>query len=403
VHPARPEPPPKPQYKPRISIVQVLACAIGGMVFVAVNGAIYLSSCRSNEFMVTCSTGDGSHSGLVIMIAAALGIAAVVSHWGKSFAAGFGGALIALSIVTMGSCTDVWLDPYYAARQKTLPARLAREAAKKREATKQSWVTTMNARPMDVARGVEFAGSVMQCAQNWRAQRGSFPATEAELAVASCPSVRFFRAAVEPDGGRYAVPAADGGGDAGWRMTYASTASGFVVDVTPASELGHTFPRMHASSDGRVDVTMTSGAAPLTVTPAEDLRQLVECLKGLPAEEERVRLRRGGLSYGWFLTSRARRLCPGLAGRLKAPIPNDENTTLVTLVAPMPAGPVTLATYVVRFEIRQPANQPFAFDLHARAKVEGLPRYLATFEGVLHTTVAWRDVLTSDPVVSRQP
>jgi hypothetical protein len=174
--------------------------------------------------------------------------------------------------------------------------------------------------------------------------------------------------------------------------------------VAPASVLRHTFPRMHASSDGRVDVTMTEGAAPLTVTPAEDLRQLVECLKGLPAEEERVRLsRRGGLSYGWFLTSRARRLCPGLAGRLKAPVPNDENTTLVALVAPMPAGPVTLATYAVRFEIRQPANQPFAFDLHARATVEGLPRYLATFEGSLHTTIAWRDVLTSDPLVSRQP
>jgi hypothetical protein len=71
-----------------------------------------------------------------------------------------------------------------------------------------------------------------------------------------------------------------------------------------------------------------------------------------PRAEERLRLQRGGLSYGWYLTSRARQLCPSLAARLKAPVPNDSNTTTLAIVMPAPGypdGKVTVAVYTVRF------------------------------------------------------
>jgi hypothetical protein len=52
--------------------------------------------------------------------------------------------------------------------------------------------------------------------------------------------------------------------------------------------------------------------------------------------------------------------------------------------------------------VRQPPSDPsFAFDLHARAAIAGLPRYLATSEGTVHSTLAFRDATASDPAVIR--
>ena len=149
---------------------------------------------------------------------------------------------------------------------------------------------------------------------------------------------------------------------------------------------------------GRFEVQPSADAAPQTVSPVADLRTMVECLKAIPAEEDRRLAEHGGLSYGWFLTSMARRACPGLASRLRAPIPNDEHTTLLSMQVSVGAGgaQVEVAVYSVEFVIRQPANAPFAFDLLAQACPLACQDH-ATVEGAVHSTTEGRAATAADP------
>jgi hypothetical protein len=96
-----------------------------------------------------------------------------------------------------------------------------------------------------------------------------------------------------------------------------------------------------------------------------------------------------------------KKLCPDLAPRIQAPLPNDSNATLLSVVLPATAvgTPTTVARYKVRFALREPSGSPFVFDLTATGTSAGFPRYLATFEGAIHRTTAFRDATTSDPIV----
>jgi hypothetical protein len=126
--------------------------------------------------------------------------------------------------------------------------------------------------PMNLARGMEITGQVVQCARNLFERHGSFPATEAELAKADCPDARLFARRRRTSMGATACRGRVRAMTPVWRTTYAATASGFVLDVTPASELQYEWPRVHATSDGRVSVTTGPGAAAF-----ENLRPSLNC------------------------------------------------------------------------------------------------------------------------------
>ena len=392
---------------------RLLAFVAGAVVFLVLNLFLLFDRCRSNEFMLTCSGGSGEHTAPVLFVLAMVVAASLITSIGRSFAVGFIAALLGLAVVSTGACTPSWTDPYHTGMRRWVRPHLDARATRRRIAERRrDWIAAMNARPMDIARGVELAGAVAGCASR-EAAKGAAP-TESALRE-RCHDMKDVSVAGESSPWvRYGIPVARGEdamgqpidqvrGDPGWRVRYEPVPpSGYVVRVEPDELLDEEWPRVAAYASGRFEVQPSADAAPQTVSPAADLRAMVECLKAIPAEEDRRRAEHGGLSYGWFLTSMARRVCPGLASRLRAPIPNDENTTLVSMQLSVSAGgaQVEVAVYSVQFVIRQPANAPFAFDLLARSVPAGLPRYLATFEGAVHSTTEGRAATTADPLVA---
>jgi len=393
-------------------IWRLLALAGGAGVFLVLNLFLLFDRCSTNEFMVNCGGGSGRHTAPVLFVLGMVGAASLITSIGRNFAIGFVATLLGLAVVTTGACTPSWTDPYYSGMRRWVRPHLdARATRRKIAERRRDWIAAMNARPMDLARGVELAGEVAGCASR-EAAKGAAP-TESALRE-RCDAMRDVSVAGESSPWvRYTIPVARGEdamgqpidqvlGDPGWRVRYEPVPpSGYVVRVEPDELLDEEWPRVAAYASGRFEVQPSADVAPQTVSPVADLRAMVACLKAIPAEEDRRRAKHGGLSYGWFLTSMARRVCPALASRLRAPIPNDENTTLLSMQVSVAGGAqVEVAAYAVQFEIRQPANAPFAFDLLARSVPAGLPRYLATFEGAVHSTTDARAATATDPVVA---
>jgi len=382
----------------------------GAAAFLGINTVLFLEGCTSTELMFNCSGGIGTHTYDVLIIGCLVGLGAVISRRGRSVAIGFCGALITLGVVSLGACTAPWADPYFTVRQRVEPYRLRWARDRKNAAMRRDWISSMNARAMDVSRGVDLAGVVVECAQAFRAAEGRVATNDDELSD-RCTFLKDLRASSDPDPPvRYIVPVARGEnaqgepirdvpGDAGWRVTYTAAPSGFSVDVAPDAQLTHKWPRIHADGISRFDVQVSADVPPMPVTPVADLLTMVGCLKGILAEEDRRKAERGGLNYGWHLTSLARRLCPDLSPRLNPLLPTDESATLLSVF--LPVGPdkasVIVAVYKVRFLLRDPARAPFAYDLLANATSPGLPHYLATFEGSVHWTIELRSATVRDP------
>ena len=377
-----------PRPEPGVHLAwRLLALAAGAGVFLVLNLYLLFESCRSNEFMVTCSGGSGEYTALVLFVLGLVGAASLITSIGRNFAVGFVGALLCLSVVSAGACTSVWSDPYQSGMRRWVRPYLNERSIRRRTAEqRRQWVAAMNARPMDVARGVALAGAaIADQGRTVDSERGA----RHEIPIARG----------EDDLGQ---PIDEVRGDPGWRVTYErGPSSGYLVRVGPDELLDHKWPRIVADASGRFEVQASPDAQPLPITPVSDLREMVDCLKGIPAEAERMRVKRGGLSYGWFLTSMSRKLCPGVAPRLKAPIPNAEDTSLLSIQLPLTGdgARVDVTTYRIQMVIREPSNEPFAFDLLATGAA-GFPRYLATFEGAVHTTTEARAATRHDPVVT---
>ncbi len=400
---------PTPPARPPSLVAQlavVLVPLAGVVAFLVMNVALVTGRCSTNEFMVNCAGNEGESTTIVLLAAGGIVLAALTTRAGRLFAAGFFGALIALTVVTSGACTFVWADPYSSAMRQARPYLNRREAEKKSAETRRAWIAAMDARRMDIARGVETAGAVAACARRYAGGHdGRAAASESELA-ATCDELRTERTAADPKPpGRYVIPVSRGEdprgqqiaevrGDAGWRVDYtASAPADFTVSVRPDEQLAHDWPRVTITSSGALEIQVSQIAAARPISPVPDLVTLVECLKSSAADVERHATRY--MYAGWYLTSLSRKVCPSLSPRLRAPQPNNSNATLLSLQIPA-GGPaaVTVVDYQITFAIRQPPNDGAAFDLLADPTISGLPRYKATFEG---------EVITSPPDSPRNP
>jgi len=385
----------------------------GVLTFLCVNLVLFLDRCSMHQLTFDCSGSGGMHTVAVVVIGSLLFAGAWVHRNGRAFAKGFAYALVALGVLSLGSCTPSWVDPYYTVRWKVEPFRLRWVQSRREAAMRRDWIATLNGRPMDVARGVELAGDVVSCAQASLRETGRVSTNEDALA-SRCGHLAVVRFRVNPGAPRrYEIPVAPGGrdmfgepvdqvrGDAGWRFTYVTSTAGFAVDVRPDRQLAHAWPRIRGDGAREIQVQMSETTAAVDVSPAGDLRIMTECLKGIPAEVERLRVARHGLDYGWSLISMTTRLCPGPAARV---VPSDSNATLLSVTVPSgsdPAPPVIAAAYLVRYVWRSPTGTPFAFDLRADAKSAGLPHYWASFEGAVHWTAEARPATSGDPLVGR--
>lgn len=389
---------------------QILLVVAGVCAFLVVNAVLFLGRCSSTEFMINCSGGRGTNTWHVLGIGGFVIVAAFATKAGRAFAKGFFGALIVLGVSTMGACTTPWADPVFEVRRAIRPYQERWAKERKQSAIRRDWIAAMNSRSMDLARGIELAGAVVNCVQVHLTAKGRVTPTIEELGP-GCRYLADFGASMDPGWPlRYEIPVERGldqfgqtqeavRGDAGWRVNYSATASGYSVDAAPEGLLNHRWPRIHADEKMQWEVRLAENAPPLSLTPVADLKTMAACLKGIPAEEERRRVQR--VLGSWHLTPMAKRLCSGLAPRLRPQIQSDENASLLSIH--LPAGPnggsIPALTYLVEFVIRQPANSPFAFDIHAKAETAGFPRYLATFEGTVHQTTDNRPATAQDPVV----
>ena len=390
---------PEGQKRTLTPIWHIAAATSGVAVFLVVNLLLLIDRCPSSGsgFGWNCSSG-APHYLDVLFIAGGLGLMSVLSRRARTFAIGFAGGLLAMAVITTGACTPSWADPVKAARMKMERRLEARAREREKVDTRTRWIAAMNQQTLDVPRGVYLAGNVLSCAQGFAASHGGVaPSHEGQFSE-HCANLREYSASYDLDPPRrYKVPTNGERramqhpierveGDPGWRVQYEVAGDGrMVVRVAPDSQLAHKGPVIHADSSGMLELQLTDSGPRFAVSPVEDLRTMVECLKGVPEEVERRKEQRGGVSYGWYLTSMTARLCPRLEPRLRALVPNDENSTLLTLLAPVGSGgaAIPVAAYKVDFIIRQPANEPFAFDLSASATTWGLPHYRATFEGAV--------------------
>ena len=411
--PVTPPPVQRPQGQRPQGQERYLAVAAGGAVFLALNTFLFLSRCTSTEFMINCGGGQGRHTAAVIVLIVLVILAAIFTDAGRRFAKGFIGALVILGVVTMGSCTPSWLDPYYVVKTRTAPVRAQWKTNREEAARREEWIAAMNARDLDVSRGVDLASAVLVCARSFARTKDRPAATESEL-LERCTEFRDYAASVEPLPRRaYIIPVdrpddARGEmfpeirGDAGWRATYRLTATGYEVDVAPEARLKHNWPRIHGDDDSGIEITLSESSAPIPVSPVADLQTMVRCLREIPAEEERRHAQR--VLGGWVLTNMTKRLCPELASRVQFSTPNDKETTSLSVVIPAgpKGGPAVAAVYTVKIELRQAAPDNFAFDLTASPKLTwGLRRYLARSDGSIHWTVEGKAATPDDPVVSR--
>ena len=394
------------------------ACiAAGVFAFLLINVLLFLDGCTGTEFMFNCTPRPRQHAFPVLVMILLLAVAAAVSRRGRAFAIGFATTLLAVSVLSLGGCTRAWTAPLVAVKwevqRRVRPYQEERARKEKEAAQLRAWLAALNARPLDVARGVELASAVAHCARRYALDHeGRFAVMESDL-LPRCEVFRFTRVGSDVQWyERYVIPVPAGQldqfgmtvepvrGDAGWRASYEVLPGGFAVRVVPDEQLSHDWPRVLVDAAGTAEVQAAENAPPLSISPVADLRTMVECLKGIPAAVERRKAETGGISYGWFLTSMARKVCPGLSPRLNPLMPNDENATRLDVLLPVGPGGVAVpvASYDVRFEIRQPANKPFAYDIIATPRAWGLRRYLATFEGAIHYTTETRPPTTADPL-----
>ena len=372
-------PVPAPPKLSWLGLRHILLIAAGSVVFLVVNVYLYLGRCTTTEFMIDCNSGDGSDWVFVVGTVGILALGAVVSRLGRMFAMGFAGMFLCLTVVTAGACVTPWLDPYYVAKRRydQTPARAAKLRT---ERDHRAWVEAQSKRAMDLERGVEMAGAISACVKSRADTNRRVPAKKSEVSKVC-----------------------DRQDDGGWRWTYTPDAGGFDVEVLPDESLPHKYPRVIASSDGRINVMLAPDKPPFLVLPVDDLRQLAGCLRRVPTMFKSRPGEPAPPPSDWDLTRMSNHLCGALGPKLRAATPNDARSTLLAVM--MPAGTAgesaaRLATYRVKFNIRQPANDPFAFDLTATPLAGGLPRYLVTFEGTVHRTMDIRDATVSDPVVA---
>ena len=400
--------PPKP---PLASVVRVLFTAFGATAFLVINAGLYLSRCTSTEFMINCGGNGVRHTVEVIVMGGVVLVAAFLARRARAFAQGFFGALIGLGVVTMGACTPAWLDPYVALRRHIDPLQRRAVRALTADTQRRQWIEALNARTMDVSSGIVLAGSIVNCVQMHQSAHGRLPADDAVLAK-ECRAFEDLGDAFDPGPPRrYVIPVPRGAldefgqslqevrGDAGWRAMYTVTPAGFTVRVVPDGQLRHAWPKISTDEQGRIWVTPYQHDA-VEVSPVADLAILSGCLKGIPKAVEARTAQTGGVSYGWALTSMSRKLCPSLAARLTAPLPNDSNVTVLSVLASDADGrPAPAASFAVQFEEQSPAGGRFAFGLHAEATTAGLPRYFVTPEGTIHWTSHPRPATAQDPVI----
>lgn len=405
---------PEGQKRPLTPIWHIAAAFAGAAVFLVVNLLLLIDRCppSSSGFGWNCSQG-ALHHFEVLLIAGALTVVALLGRRARTFSLGFFGGLLTMAATTMGSCTPSWGDPVKAVTITVERRRAERARERELVAARERWIAAMNQQTLDVPRGVYMVGDVLTCAQGFANTHGGTPAAR-EGQLSHCINLREYSASYDLDpprryeiptnGDRRAMQSPDERlqGDPAWRIHYEVLPTGvIVVHGAPDSRLAHTGPLMRADSSGTFELQAAPNAPRFSISPVFDLREMVACLKGVPEEVERRTQERGGVSYGWFLTSMTKRLCRQFEAKLRAMSPNDENATL--LVVSLPVGPdgkvIPVVAYKVAFLIRQPANAPYAFDLSAIATTPGLPRYFATFEGTIHTTMEWRVPTADDPVV----
>jgi hypothetical protein len=325
----------------------ILALA-GAVTFVAVNVLMYLSQCSSTEFMLTCRGGNGDYAFHVIAAAAGLGIGSFLSTRVRAFASGFAGMLVAMTVVSLGGCTKAWSDPYVAVRKATQPARDRAARERKKDEAVRLWTELTSREPMDIPAGMRFAGTATQCAHRFARENGRNASSLDELGQ-SCSDLRAIT-----------YKRADSQ-DAGWRVAYAPSGDGFSIDIAPDELLSHKWPRIHSDGVSRFEIRMSAGAAPISISPAAELRDMSVCLKEIPEDRS-------------HLTPVAKRLCPALAARIRPLLPAEEDAielAVVRAVGPENS-PMTIAKY--RVELSQGA-------LVATPLTVGLPRFRATFDG----------------------
>jgi hypothetical protein len=377
-----------------------VAPAWGLGAFVIVNLLLHWPRCffRQVGYGNFCQ-GEGQVTGWVLLIAAVLVIAAIAGPAGRGFTKGFVGGLIGLTVLTTGTCTNAWMDPVLSVERATAPARRSFARERLRRKARREWIAAMNTRSPDIERGVALAAEVARCAF-WVDRATAAPASEQDV-IGRCLNlvVAYVGADTEPPPVRYVVPAPGSPdtallvreavrGDPGWRWSLVSqgNGTGSLALVAPDSGLAYHWPRITANADDVIEVLPREGAAPVAVNPVAELQLLAQCLKGIPAEEDR-RVNSWG---SWHLYRMVQRLCPGLADRV-TDVVDHNHEMLLSLRRPLVLGeaPIALATYRVSLDYVRVPGSPFRFSLAAWS-MTGLKGYLLGEDGVVRDSVLHR-------------
>ena len=270
------------------------------------------------------------------------------------------------------------------------------------KATRRARIAAMNGRTTDVARSVGLAGAVVNCAQRYRQVEGRVAASEDVLAE-RCRDLKDFRASSDADPPvRYVTPTARHEdvfgqpvaavrGDGGWRVIYTVAADGFAVDVSPAEQLVHRWPRLRADGATEFGVLLSPEAARWPSRRSLISRRCRRASRAFPNWKiayapDTVAFSMRGPWSRW----------PSVYAPPGTPA-ESPNATLLSVLLPVGPNGATaeVVRYTVRFRLRDPSREPFSFDVSARATTPGLPSYVATYEG----TMAPRAARTGDPIV----
>lgn len=348
--------------------------------------------------MVNCSGRPGQHTPFVLIVALILVGVAVVSRAGRSFASGFAGGLVLMAVLTAGSCTPSWSDPYGTYRARTAPARLAKQRAARDEATLNAWTSRVNARPMDVPRGVAVAGEISRCVHRVAEKNGGrFPVSDAEIrpcdawdrwgvSSGQTGTARYRLPDDPPREQLLGLPTTPRDGDPGWRAQYELTPdTHFLLTVAPDEQLTHRWPRIYMNGLGRIDVQRDENAPRLEISPVDDLRLMAQCLNGMQKDDERREAR--GLAGSLRFTPAVQRLCPPLATRVKHLVPIEDDRTFLSMFLPVGPGGARefVAGWVVQF-VQRRDNDRYHWDLVALPWPGGLLSYTVAMEGEIRST-----------------
>lgn len=351
----------------------------------------------SHPFMCDgCSTPRiGYFNGFVLLSVVALALLSLTER-GSAFSVGFLAALVALTVLSVGTFTAAWFDPVRTLIEYNRDATIRRRGENARRAAERRWLDSMRVHGMDRAEGARRPLMLRACMERFREQSPSRSLPRDSIALAhlggGCGNF---------DG--YFRP-----GRTGWLWSYVlpsdtANGEGFTIELYPDPVLAIKGPRYSLDARGLLTVREEASAPSHAVF---SVPQLLDSLRGcVRAVRDSVSASQGPVATLHEIAAAGNSACQPLNLQL----PGDQqlaDTTLAkdpnVMVAAMPLSSVgwgTITRYVI---VLRPTGRaaPEDFDLFARPRRYGAGEtrgYALLADRSFHVTTENREPTAADP------